>query len=166
MVGIGDAYKFTVRQAFNSIAYGTGYWIWTEWGAPAGWNKQEWIDALMSYFKGAHDALRIGDLAWASRQPVQIDDPAATSPLFIITADVNDTITAWNPLVGLEIVADPTPPATWTTSAIGDVDAIVGDERINLEDGWIKIYDPVTDIQLLRFFVGRSQVKMQLSNLN
>ena len=161
VVGTGDAYKFTVRQAFNSIAYGTGYWIWTEWAAPDGWDKQEWIDALMAYFELAHTALDVGDFTWASRQPVQIADPYATTPLIILTADQSNTVTAWDPITGLETTA-PTPGPTWTTTATGDVDAIAGDESVDIEDGWIIVSDPATGAPLLRFFVGFSQIKLQL----
>ena len=160
-VGTGDAYKFTVRQAYNSIAYGPGYWIWTEWDVPAGWGRQDWIDALMAYFKLAHTALDLGDFTWASREPVQIADPCATTPLVILTANQLDAVTAWDPITGM-VTTGGTPGPTWTTTAIGDVDAIAGDERVDIENGWILIFDPATDIQLLRFFVGLSQIKLQL----
>ena len=162
--GSGDAYTFTVRQAFNSIAYGPGYWIWTDWGIPSGWDsRQEWIDALMACFKSAHAALDAGDFAWASRQTVQIADPEATTPLIILTADdAIATVKAWDPLTGRQVNVAERPGGAWTTDARGDDYAIVGNEHITLEDGWIRVSDPDTDVLLLRFHVGDSQTKLQL----
>ena len=163
VVGTGDAYKLTVRQAFNSVAYGPGYWIWTEWAAPEGWRKQEWIDAMMDYFKLAHAALDARDLTWASRQPVQIADPDATVPLTILTTDeTGATVKAWDPLTGRQITVNEDPEAAWITTAMGDVDAIAGDERVDLADGWVRVSDPKTNALLLRFYVGQSQRRMQL----
>lgn len=41
--------------------------------------------------------------------------------------------------------------------ATGDVDGLPGDEVITLNGGWIKIWDPQSQCELLRFYVGADQ---------
>jgi hypothetical protein len=45
--------------------------------------------------------------------------------------------------------------------AVGEVDGIPGDELITLNAGWIKVWDPQTESQLLRFYVGPKQKEVQ-----
>jgi hypothetical protein len=197
----GSAYKFTVRQSFNSTAYADGYWIWTDWWLPEPWtDKQAWIDAMMSYWAEANGALDAGDWTWASRQPVQVENPNATVPLTILTSD-GDAVIAWNPITGERISASAA--ITWPAKnnsaqlgkqtlvidgwrikamgggtpvthfdvghgvrgfAVGDVDAIAGDELITLNAGWIKIWDPQAQVELLRFPVGQNQRDVRVVN--
>jgi hypothetical protein len=68
--GPKDQYKFTAKQAFQSAAFGEGYWIWTDWNAPKPWtNKIEWYDAMMKYFGKANAALDAKDWKWAENEP-------------------------------------------------------------------------------------------------
>lgn len=191
----GSQYKFTVRQSFNSAAYADGYWIWTDWWLPEPWtDKQAWIDAMMEYWTEANAALDVGDWTWASRQPVQVEDPNATIPQIILTTD-GEKVTAWDPISGkrLETSGEIKWPKSskpvllegkrtlhirgWDVKAmgggepavvfrvghgvrafaIGDVDAIPGEELITLNAGWIKTWDPATQSELLRFYVGPDQ---------
>ena len=46
--------------------------------------------------------------------------------------------------------------------AVGDVDGIAGPELVTLNAGWIKIWDPETAVQLLRFRVGNDQKSLHL----
>jgi hypothetical protein len=99
----GSQFKFTVRQSFNSAAYADGYWIWTDWWLPEPWtDKQAWIDAMMAYWTEANAALDAGDWTWASRQPVQNEDPKATPPQVILTTDGKNVL-AWDALTGQRI---------------------------------------------------------------
>src|SRR5690606_8415263 len=45
--------------------------------------------------------------------------------------------------------------------AVGDVDGVKGPELITLNAGWVKVWDPKTQSQLLRFYVGPEQVAVQ-----
>jgi len=45
--------------------------------------------------------------------------------------------------------------------AVGDVDAVAGTELITLNAGWVKIWDPATQSELLRFYVGPQQQEVQ-----
>jgi len=66
----GMQFKFTAKQAFESAAFGEGYWIWSDWITPKPWtNRREWYDAMLQYFKEAHIALASGELDWAKNQP-------------------------------------------------------------------------------------------------
>jgi len=38
--------------------------------------------------------------------------------------------------------------------AAGDVDGIPGEELVTLNDGWVRIWDPESGVELLRFLVG------------
>jgi hypothetical protein len=68
--GPKDQYKFTAKQAFQSAAFGEGYWIWTDWKAPKPWtNKREWYDAMMEYFGKANAALDAKNWKWAENEP-------------------------------------------------------------------------------------------------
>jgi hypothetical protein len=68
--GPKDQYKFTAKQAFQSAAFGEGYWIWTDWKAPKPWtDKREWYDAMMDYFGKANAALDAKDWKWAKNEP-------------------------------------------------------------------------------------------------
>lgn len=96
----GTAYKFTVRQSFNSAAYADGYWIWTDWKAPKSWpSKQAWIDAMMKYWQEANTALDKGNFTWSSRQDNQVCDPQITLPLSIVTKN-EIKATFWHPITG------------------------------------------------------------------
>jgi len=190
----GSAYKFTVRQSFNSTAYADGYWIWTDWWLPEPWtDKQAWIDAMMAYWTEANAAIDAGDWTWASRQPVQVEDPNATIPQAILTTD-GSTVLAWNPMIGERLTTSADvrwpeqkqPPMLdrqslhiqgWVVKAmgggvpvksfdvghgvrafaVGDVDAVAGEELITLNAGWVKVWDPQSQVQTLRFYVGRNQ---------
>ncbi len=96
----GEQYRFTVRQSFNSAAYGNGYWIWTDKQVPKPWKgAEEWINAVMKYWKEASAALDAGDFTWANRQPDITPDPNGTRPLAILTV-AGATTTIWNPTTG------------------------------------------------------------------
>jgi len=164
----GSQYRFTVRQAFNSEAYAAdGYWIWTDWWLPPPWeDKQAWIDAMMDYFAQANAALDAGDFTWANRQVDSITDPAATDPLVILTTD-GKSVTAWHPISGVagrvEVDQSVLDQLSWLGFVVGDVDTLAGNELMRLTaDGWVKIYDPSSNAQLLRFFVGTDQKALAL----
>jgi hypothetical protein len=66
----GTQYKFTAKQAFQSAAFGEGYWIWTDWITPKPWKeRREWYNAMIDYFGEAHKALDAKDWSWAQREP-------------------------------------------------------------------------------------------------
>ena len=201
----GTQYKFTARQAFNSAAYGNGYWIWTDWSIKKSWqfkSKQEWIDAMMAYFAQANAALDAGDWTWSSRQKDSVADLKATTPMRIVTRG-GKALSIWDPLTGrkaavgdlpdpdkafahrvvrldgkvlringscLELVEPGAPAVAGSfpvghgarAVAVGDVDAVAGPEVVTLNAGWIKIWDPESRAQLLRFFVGADQTEMTL----
>lgn len=72
--GPRDQYKFTAKQAFQSAAFGEGYWIWTDWRAPKSWSdKREWFDAMMDYFGKASAALDAKNWQWAAEQPATVE---------------------------------------------------------------------------------------------
>ncbi|MCC7350651.1 MAG: hypothetical protein IT446_08795 [Phycisphaerales bacterium] len=48
--------------------------------------------------------------------------------------------------------------------AMGDVDAQEGDELVTLNGGWIKIWDPASKCQLLRFYVGAEQTDVRVED--
>lgn len=166
--GDGTQYNFTVRQSFNSSAYVDGYWIWTDWGIPSGWqgSKQEWIDAMMSDYGEAHAALDAGDYGWATRQEVQIADPNATDSLLVLTTD-GLNVTVWDPLTGqasgtMPSIIPPN-PNLWQNQESGDVDAISGNENVKLlGNGWLSVVDPATNVEILRFFVGAGETGISL----
>ncbi len=45
--------------------------------------------------------------------------------------------------------------------AVADVDGIKGDELVTLNAGWVKIWDPESQSELLRFYVGADKVDLQ-----
>jgi len=66
----GTQFKFTAKQAFQSAAFGEGYWIWTDWVTPKPWtDRREWYDAMISYFAKANAALDAKNWAWAEKEP-------------------------------------------------------------------------------------------------
>jgi hypothetical protein len=46
--------------------------------------------------------------------------------------------------------------------AVGDVDGQPGPEIVTLNRGWVKIWDPQSQVLLLRFFVGHNQSSLWL----
>jgi hypothetical protein len=163
-VGDGNLYKFTVRQAFNSYVYGSGYWVWTEWDAPNGWEKQAFVNALMAYFKESQTAIDNMDWAWSSKEPDQITDINATTPQIILTMNATGLVKAWDPLTGAATTTSAVVGPQWGTMGIGDVDTVAGNEKIILKKGWIEISDEETSAPLLKFFVGTEQARLQLIN--
>lgn len=106
----GTQFKFTARQAFNSAAFGQGYWIWTDWMTPEPWqDRRQWFDAMMDYFKLANGAIDAGDWTWAAREPEAITTPNATAVHLLITSD-GQTTRQWQPRTGKEVFAQ-TPAA-------------------------------------------------------
>lgn len=72
--GPKDQYKFTAKQAFQSAAFGEGYWIWTDWTAPKPWtDKREWFDAMMDYFGKANAALDAKNWKWSEEEPATVE---------------------------------------------------------------------------------------------
>ena len=118
----GTQYKFTVRQSFNSAAYADGYWIWTDWHTPQPWeDKQQWIDAMMDYWRQANAALDVGDSTWANRQSQQIADPDATAPGRIATTSGREVI-VWDPVAGrrIEVAATTFEAVDWNRQPLLD----------------------------------------------
>lgn len=69
----GMQFKFTAKQAFQSAAFGEGYWIWTDWITPKPWtDRQEWYDAMIAYFAKANAAVVAKDATWAQREPATV----------------------------------------------------------------------------------------------
>jgi hypothetical protein len=69
----GMQFKFTAKQAFQSAAFGEGYWIWTDWVTPKPWTSQkEWYDAMIAYFGKANAAVMANDTTWAQREPATV----------------------------------------------------------------------------------------------
>lgn len=105
---IDGAFKFTVKQAYDSVAYGDGYWIWTDWETPAPWtDRGKWQDDMVAYFRQANNALDAGDTTWAAREPESIPAPAATPPQTLVTSDGKTRI-AWDPRTGKRLTAGAT----------------------------------------------------------
>lgn len=68
--GPPDQYKFTAKQAFQSAAFGEGYWIWSDWMTPKPFtSRKEWHDALVGYLGKANRAVDAKDWTWADREP-------------------------------------------------------------------------------------------------
>jgi len=144
----GSQYKFTVRDSFNSVAAADGYWIWTDWGKPGGFegSKQDWIDAMMAYWTEANAALDEGDWTWANRQPIQIPNPEATEPAYIVTLGnvaAGGEMVIWDPISGSELGAfGADADAPNVALACGDVlDNHAGDEIVAVTaDGTVRFY--------------------------
>ncbi len=196
----GTQHRYTARQAFNSAAYGDGYWIWTDAYTPGAYASREaWIADMMAGFNKANAALDANDWMWSSRQVDPIPDPAATEPLRVLTRDAGGNATVWNPLTGLPEgsagEAGPEPAASgsagapavrvsgwqvgWVDgetgtaraitvghgirgAAFGDVDGVAGDELVTLAAGWVRIWDPASQAELLRFNVGPAARELEL----
>ena len=72
----GTQYKFTAKQAFQSAAFGEGYWIWSDWITPEPWkDRGEWHDALVGYLGKANAAVDAKDWTWADREPETVPTP-------------------------------------------------------------------------------------------
>ena len=69
----GTQFKFTAKQAFQSAAFGEGYWIWTDWITPKPWtNRRDWYDAMIAYFSKANAAVEAKDFTWAQQEPATV----------------------------------------------------------------------------------------------
>jgi hypothetical protein len=161
----GSQYKFLVRQSFNSAAYADGYWVWTDWITPSPFpTRQAWIDAMMSYFAEGNAAVEAQDWTWASRQMDSIVDPDATPKKLVLTRNAQNEISAWDPVTGFPVspLDANVPSGSWQSVLTGDVDLIAGDERVELQSGSLKIFDPQSNTLLLRFNVGGAFTGMQL----
>jgi hypothetical protein len=132
------------------VAAADGYWIWTDWYVPEGFagSKQDWIDAMMVYWAEANAALDRGDWTWAARQPIQVANPEATDPAYIVTVRNiagGGEIVIWDPSSGVELVAfGAAPDAPNVAIACGDVlEAQEGDEIVaTTANGAVRIYRP------------------------
>jgi len=161
----GSQYKFLVRQSFNSAAYADGYWVWTDWITPSPFpTRQAWIDAMMSYFAEGNAAIEAQDWAWSSRQPDTIADPDATPKKLVLTVNAQNEISAWDPVTGqpVSLLDASVPSGNWQSVLTGDVDLMAGNERVEMQNGSLKIFDPQTNTLLLRFNIGGPYTGMQL----
>lgn len=139
----GSQYKFTVRQAFNSAAYGDGYWIWTDWFVPEPWkSKEAWIAAMMEYFGKANAALDHHDYTWSSREPEQVVDSKGTKPGRIVTGNGKASL-VWDAISGKQIRQEEKPiPSSPTATLDGKTLRVNGlnVELLDKDDRLVKVF--------------------------